>query len=56
MDFEPLIQNMFRILKSALNQSCRELNFEQLLFWGQLLKMSFSPLNVNFGLCGKSGI
>jgi hypothetical protein len=41
-DFESLIQNIFRILKFALKQSCRELNFEQLLFWGRLVKMSFS--------------
>jgi hypothetical protein len=42
MDFESLIQNLFGILKSALKQSCRELNFEQLLFWVQLLKMPVS--------------
>jgi hypothetical protein len=34
MDFEPLIPNQFEILKSSLKKSCRELNFEQLLFWG----------------------
>jgi hypothetical protein len=56
MDFERLIQNLFRILKSVLHQSCRELNFGQLLFWGQLLKNVFFPPNLNFGLCGKSGI
>jgi hypothetical protein len=48
MDFEPLIPNLFEILKSALKQSCRELNFEQLLFWGQLLKMPFSSSKFEF--------
>jgi hypothetical protein len=33
IDFEPLIQNLYRISKGALKQSCRELNFEQPLFW-----------------------
>jgi hypothetical protein len=48
MDFEPSIQNLFEILKSVLKQSCRELNFEQLLFWGQLLKMPFSSSKIRF--------
>jgi hypothetical protein len=48
MDFEFLIQNLFGISKSSLNQSCRELNFEQLLFWGQILKMSFSSSKFEF--------
>jgi hypothetical protein len=46
MDFQLLIQNIFGILKNALNKSCRELNFEQLLFWGQLVKMSFSSSKI----------
>jgi hypothetical protein len=29
-------------------QCCRELNFEQLWFWGQLLKMPFSSLKFEF--------
>jgi hypothetical protein len=41
---------MFRILKSSLNESCRELNFEQLLFWGQFVKMSFSSSKFEFEL------
>jgi hypothetical protein len=48
MDFETLIQNLFRISKGALKQSCRELNFEQLLSWGQLVKMSFSSSKFEF--------
>jgi hypothetical protein len=42
INFESPFQNLFGISKCALKQSCRELNFEQLLFWGQVLKMSFS--------------
>jgi hypothetical protein len=41
INFESPIQNWFGIAKCAVNQSCRELNFEQLLFWGQILKMPF---------------
>jgi hypothetical protein len=40
---------MFGISKCALKQSCRELNFEQLLFWGQLLKISFSSSKFEIG-------
>jgi hypothetical protein len=48
MDFESLIQNLFGISKCATKQSCRELNFEQLLFWGQVLKMPFSSSTFEF--------
>jgi hypothetical protein len=48
LGFKSLIQNLFRILKSTLNKSCRELNFEQLLFWGQLVKISFSSSKSDF--------
>jgi hypothetical protein len=47
-DFKSPIQNLFRIFKSALNESCIELNFEQLLFWGQLVKMLFSSSKFEF--------
>jgi hypothetical protein len=47
-DFKSFIQNLFRISKCALKQSCRELNFKQLLFWGQLLKMPFSSSKIEF--------
>jgi hypothetical protein len=50
MDFESLIQNLFEISKCALKQSCRELIVEQLLFWGQILKMSFSSSKFEFGM------
>jgi hypothetical protein len=40
MDFESLIQNLF--------ESCRELIAEQLLFWGQILKMPFSSSKFEF--------
>jgi hypothetical protein len=42
MGFKSPFQNLFGISKYALKQYCRELNFEQLLFWGQVLKMPFS--------------
>jgi hypothetical protein len=48
MDFESLIQNLFGISKCALNQCYRELNFEQLWFWDQLLKMPFSSSKFEF--------
>jgi hypothetical protein len=44
-----LFQNLFGISKCALKQSCRELNFEQLLFWGQLLKIPFSSSKFEIG-------
>jgi hypothetical protein len=47
-DVKSLIQNLFKIFKSALNESCRELNFEQLLFWGPLVKMPFSSSKFEF--------
>jgi hypothetical protein len=50
MDFESLIQNLFEISKCALKQSCRELIVEQLLFWGQILKMPFSSSKFKFGM------
>jgi hypothetical protein len=53
MDFESLIQNLFGISKCALKQCCRELNFEQLLFWCQLVKMSFSTSKYEFGTVTK---
>jgi hypothetical protein len=42
MNFKSLFHNLFRISNCALKQCCRELNFEQLLFLGQVLKMPFS--------------
>jgi hypothetical protein len=42
MDVESPFQNLFGISKCALKQCCRELNFEKLLFWGQVLKIPFS--------------
>jgi hypothetical protein len=41
MNFESPFQNLFEISKCAIKQCCRELNFGQLLFLGQLLKMNF---------------
>jgi hypothetical protein len=52
--FKSLIQNLFRILKSALHESCRELNFEQLLFWAKIVKTSFSSSNWNLNQIRKS--
>jgi hypothetical protein len=46
--FYSVIQNLSKILSWPLNQSCREFNFEQLLFLGQFQKMSSSCSN--FGL------
>jgi hypothetical protein len=41
-------------LKSALHESCGELNFEQLLFWAKVLKTSFSSSNSNWKQIKKS--
>jgi hypothetical protein len=49
MNFESLIQNPFGISNCALKQCCRELNSEQLLFWGQVLKMPFATSKFEFG-------
>jgi hypothetical protein len=46
MDFESTFQNLFGISKRALKKSCRELNFEQLLFFGQVLKIPFSTSKI----------
>jgi hypothetical protein len=50
MNFESLIQNLVGIWKCTFKQSYRELNSKQLLFWGQVLKMSFSSSNFEFGV------
>jgi hypothetical protein len=42
-------------LKSALHESCRKLNFKQLLFWGKFVKTSFSSSNLKLNQIGKSG-
>jgi hypothetical protein len=54
MDFESPFQNLFGISKYDLKQCCRELNFEQLLFWGQALKMSFSISKFEILNCWKN--
>jgi hypothetical protein len=53
MDFEASFQNLFGISKCSLKQCCRELNFEQLLFGGQVLKMPFSTSNLKFDTVSK---
>jgi hypothetical protein len=55
MDFEASFQNLFGISKCSLKQCCRELNFEQLLFWGQVLKMLFSTSKFEFRVVSKFG-